>query len=69
MYFDILIVLLLYSTILTLPEEISLIWSRKFTAASFLYLMSRYCGILQLAAAFIHIIGEGSLLVSGSVPK
>jgi len=36
------LVLIIYDPILTLPQEVELLWSRKFRLAALLYIMARY---------------------------
>jgi len=49
----ILIALLLYDTILTLPEEIEFIWRKRFRLAALLYFLTRYPAILLLLGSLL----------------
>ncbi|KAK7687274.1 hypothetical protein QCA50_009779 [Cerrena zonata] len=40
--------LIVYDTILTIPQEIKCIWKRKFSAVTVLYLFIRYGAVLDM---------------------
>jgi len=44
-----------YDTILTLPQEIDLLWGRKFRLAALLYIMARYSALIT---PFIALLGN-----------
>ncbi|KIJ55961.1 hypothetical protein M422DRAFT_23458 [Sphaerobolus stellatus SS14] len=45
--------LLFYDTLLTLGDEVLLIWKRKWRIGTVLYLMARYCTMIELAIGLI----------------
>ncbi|KIJ37651.1 hypothetical protein M422DRAFT_259742 [Sphaerobolus stellatus SS14] len=56
---------LVYDTLLTLEDEVTLIWRKKFGLGSILYLLARYCIIAQTSIGYcsdiINYEGIGSL--------
>ncbi|KIJ51135.1 hypothetical protein M422DRAFT_244314 [Sphaerobolus stellatus SS14] len=57
--------LITYDTLITLEDEITLIWKRKFGLVSTLYLLARYFSIVQSSiTAFISTL-EPTLIISG----
>ncbi|KIJ37649.1 hypothetical protein M422DRAFT_259741 [Sphaerobolus stellatus SS14] len=58
---------LVYDTLLTLEDEVTLIWRKKFGLGSILYLLARYCIISEASIAYcvdiINYEGVGSLKV------
>jgi len=46
--------LLLYDNLLTLADEVELIWKRKFSAVTFIFFMNRYYSLVVLAIALFE---------------
>ncbi|KIJ26891.1 hypothetical protein M422DRAFT_271989 [Sphaerobolus stellatus SS14] len=44
---------IVYDTLLTLEDEVTLIWRKKFGLGSILYLLARYCTISQILNPFL----------------
>ncbi|TCD62758.1 hypothetical protein EIP91_006430 [Steccherinum ochraceum] len=53
----------LYDTLLTLPKEIDQIWLSKFSGATILYFVNRYCLLAQKILIFMQLFPWGSINV------
>ncbi|KAF8694521.1 hypothetical protein AX14_002041 [Amanita brunnescens Koide BX004] len=53
--------LILYDYFLTLDDEIELFWARPWTIATYLFLWTRYCGMIFLIITFILITNVSDL--------
>ncbi|KIJ31628.1 hypothetical protein M422DRAFT_266656 [Sphaerobolus stellatus SS14] len=57
--------LIVYDTLLTLEDEITLIWRKKFGLGSILYILARYCAVSQMSTGWcLELLNsEGALSV------
>lgn len=55
----------MYDHILTLHEEVNLVWSRKFNIVSWLFLINRYFTLVKMAMLFQNTWAD-SMMVSAA---